>query len=279
MDLLVLLAPAAALSVLLVLSHAWFGLHVLARGIIFVDLALAQVAALGVCVAFLLGQETHGGAARLYTLGAALLAAFGFSLLRRLPDKTTREVAIGCVYVVATALCLVILSRSAPGMDELKALLSGNILWVRWSEVGAVAAVYALLALPLALFRHRFERLSERNAGGSLGWEFAFFASFACTITFAVHLAGVLLVFAFLVIPAFSAALLADRPPARLGLAWGLGLLGAAAGLLLSLVADLPTGATMVVALGLLPVAAGFIRSARCRSTPPPNRRRRSRRR
>lgn len=263
MDALVFLLPAAALCVLMALSHAWFGLHVLARGIVFVDLALAQVAALGVSVAFLLGEDTHGEVARLYALGAALLAALGFSGLRRLPDKTTREVAIGCVYVVATALFILILSRSAPGMDELKALLTGNILWVRWREVGEVAFAYALLALPLTLFRRRFERLSFAGDRGAFLWEFAFFASFAVAITLAVHLAGVLLVFAFLIIPAFSAALLAARPLARLLLAWGLALAGAAAGLLLSLAADLPTGPTLVAVLGVLPVVAGIVRLSR----------------
>ena len=260
MDMLLLLLPAAALSVLMVLSHAWFGLHVLARGIVFADLALAQVAALGVSVAFLLGEDTHGETARLYALGAALLAALGFSGLRRIADKTTREVAIGCVYVVATALCILILSRSAPGMDELRTLLTGNILWVRWSEVGEVALAYALLALPLALFRRRFEQLSVADGEGAFPWEFAFFASFAVAITLAVQLAGVLLVFAFLIIPAFSAVLLAARPLARLLLAWGLGLAGAGAGLALSLAADLPTGATMVAVLGVLPVLAAVLR-------------------
>jgi zinc/manganese transport system permease protein len=263
MDVLTFLLPAAALCVLMALSHAWFGLHVLARGIVFVDLALAQVAALGVSVAFLLGEDAHGEVARLYALGAALIAALGFSLLRRLPDKTTREVAIGCVYVVATALFILILSRSAPGMDELRLLLSGNILWVRWREVGEVAAAYALLALPLAFFHRRFERLSADRGRGAFLWELAFFAAFAVAITLAVRLAGVLLVFAFLIIPAFSAVLLAARPAARLLLAWALALVGAAAGLLLSLAADLPTGPTLVVALGLLPVAAGLARLSR----------------
>jgi len=105
--------------------------------------------------------------------------------------------------------------------------------------------------------------LSAADGGGAFLWEFAFFASFAVAITLAVHLAGVLLVFAFLIIPAFSAALLAARPLARLLLAWGLGLAGAGAGLALSLAADLPTGATMVAVLGVLPLAAGLLHLVR----------------
>lgn len=260
-----LLLPALALSALLVLTHTYFGLHVLARGIVFVDLALAQVAALGASVAFLLDHEVHGGAARVYAFGAALLAGAGFAWLRRLPDKTLREVAIGCVYVVAAALSIVILSRSAPGMEELRALLNGNILWVRWGEIALVAAVYAALALLHGVFWPRFQALSFGGHAprGALLWELLFFASFAAVITLAVQLAGVLLVLAFLILPAFSAVLLARTPSRRLVLGWLLGLGGAVAGLVCSVLADLPTGPTMAVVLGLLPILAALMRGAR----------------
>lgn len=256
-----LLLPALALSALLVFTHTYFGLHVLARGIIFVDLALAQVAALGASMAFLLGQDVHGGAARGYAFAAALLAAGGFAWLRRLPNKTLREVAIGCVYVVTAALSIVILSRSAPGMEELRALMSGNILWVRWSEIALVAAVYAGLALLHGVFWPRFQALSfgDNAERGALFWEFLFFSSFAAVITLAVHLAGVLLVFAFLILPAFSAALVARTQTGRLVLGWLLGIGGTVAGLWVSVLADLPTGPTMVVVLGLLPVLAAAL--------------------
>jgi zinc/manganese transport system permease protein len=160
MDAWLILLPAFTLSVLLVFTHTYLGLHVLARGIIFVDLALAQVAALGASVAFLLGQDPHGLGAQLYALAATLAAAFGFAKLRRLPDKTTREVVIGCVYVVATALSIVVLSRSAAGMEELKALLNGSILWVRWQEIALVAVIYVALAgFHMGFWRH-FRALS-----------------------------------------------------------------------------------------------------------------------
>lgn len=263
MDAWLILLPAFVLSLLIALTHAYLGLHVLARGIIFVDLALAQVAALGASLAFLLGQESHGLAAQLYALGAALAAAAGFAWLRRIPDKTTREVAIGCVYVVATALATVILSRSSQGMEELKAMLNGSILWAQWSEIAWVAAVYAMLAVVHALFGKRFYALSfspAQNRKSALWWEFLFFASFALTITLAVNLAGVLMVFAFLIIPAFSAALLAKTFGRRLVIAWSLSVAGALAGLAASYAADLPTGATVVCALGLLPLLALVLR-------------------
>ena len=139
MEAWLILFPALVMSGLMILSHTYLGLHVLARGIIFVDLALAQVAALGLSVAFLLGEEAHGVTAQIYAFGATLTAAFAFASLRRIPGKTTREVIIGCVYVVATALSIVILSRSSQGMEELKSLFNGNILWVRWQEIAMVA--------------------------------------------------------------------------------------------------------------------------------------------
>ena len=258
-----LLAPALAMSLLMLIAHTYLGLHVLARGIIFVDLALAQIAVLGVSFAFLAGHDTHSVDAHAYAFGAALIAAGGFALLRRIPDKITREVAIGCAYVVATALTVVILSRSSQGVEELKSMLNGNILFVRWAEVGMLATAYAVLTLLHVVFFRRFNALSfapERGRRGAFWWEFLFFASFALVITLGVDLAGVLLVFAYLIIPAFSASLLTAVFQHRLILGVVLGLAGSGAGLWLSFVADLPTGPTVVAILGFLPVIAASIR-------------------
>ena len=255
-----ILLPAFVLSGIMVFSHAFFGLHVLARGIIFVDLALAQMAALGFSLAFLMGEEAHGLTAQLYAFASTLLAAFAFAGLRRIKSKINREVIIGCVYVVSTALSIIILSRSTQGMEELKSLFNGSILWVRWEEIIILAGVYCLLGLFHAVFHKRFYSLSFAENGKeqrqSFLWEFLFFATFAIIITFAVNVAGVLLVFAFLIIPAFSASLVLQSFTGRLLLAWGLGLIGALSGLWLSFYADLPVGATVVSVFGLLPVIA-----------------------
>ncbi|MBL4868774.1 MAG: metal ABC transporter permease [Pseudomonadales bacterium] len=263
MDAWLILLPAFTLTLLMILTHTYLGLHVLARGIIFVDLALAQVAALGVSIAFLLGQEAHGVMAQLYAFAATLVAAAGFAKLRQLPGKTTREVTIGCVYVVATALSIVVLSRSSQGMEELKGLFNGHILWVRWSEITLVALVYAALAILHLCYQQRFTALSfseDEEESGTFFWEFLFFASFAVVITLAVNLAGVLLVFAFLIIPAFSASLLSQSPRQQLLIGWCLGVCGSAAGLWLSFIGDLPTGATVVTVMGSLPLIAVAIR-------------------
>jgi len=204
--------------------------------------------------------------AQFYAFAATLTAAFVFSNLRRISGKTTREIIIGCVYVVATALSIVILSRSNQGMEELKSLFNGNILWVRWQEIAVVAGVYALLALLHLVYRKLFYNLSfaeEDTQQPGFLWEFLFFASFAVVITLAVNIAGVLLVFAFLIIPAFSASLVARSLAGRLIMGWGLGLFGAVAGLWLSFTADLPVGATVVSVVGLLPFVAVGLRAMR----------------
>lgn len=266
MDAWLILLPAFAMSALMIFTHTYLGLHVLARGIIFVDLALAQVAALGVSIAFLLGEDPHGLSAQIYAFAATLTAAFAFAGLRRIEGKTNREVIIGCSYVVATALSVVILSRSSQGMEELKSMFNGNILWVRWQEIAVVAGAYAALSVLHWVFRARFFALSfesgKHERPGFL-WEFLFFASFAIVITLAVNIAGVLLVFAFLIIPVFSASILAGPLISRLLLGWAFGLFGSAMGLWLSFIADLPVGATVVSTLGLLPVLALLIRSIR----------------
>ena len=262
MDAWLILLPAFVLSALMIFTHTYLGLHVLARGVIFVDLALAQVAALGVSIAFLLGEEAHGTRAQLYAFAATLTVAFAFAGLRRVPGKTTREVIIGCVYVVATALTIVILSRSTQGMEELKSLFNGNILWVRWQEITLIAVAYGALTILHIVYRQNFLALSfdsdDSRRPGFL-WEFLFFATFAVVITLAVNVAGVLLVFAFLIIPAFSASILVATLGKRLLIGWIIGVLGSTAGLWLSFSADLPVGATVVSVLGLVPIiAVGF---------------------
>lgn len=259
MDAWLILLPAFVMSALMIVTHTYLGLHVLARGIIFADLALAQIAALGISVAFLFGNEAHSVETQVFAFVATLIAALAFTGLHKISDKTAREVTIGCVYVVATALSLVILSRTSQGMEELKSLYNGNILWVRWEEISLVAIAYGLLVLLHGFQRKHFYALSFKEDSTSINrpsliWEFIFFASFAVVITLAVNIAGILLVFAFLIIPGFSASLLVNSFGKRLVLGWGLGLTASVIGLWISFIADLPVGATVVSLLGLLPI-------------------------
>ena len=253
-----ILLPAFVMTGLMVITHTYLGLHILARGIIFADLALAQMAALGASVAFLVGQDSHGFGAQGFAFIATFVAAAAFSQLRRIKDTTTREVTIGVVYVVSTALSIVILSRSAQGMEELKAIFNGNILWVSWEEIGVIALVYTLVAIFHFIFRVPFSELSfaGKSRQPNYLWEFLFFFSFAIVITMAVSVAGVLLVFAFLIIPAFSASLIHDAYNIRIIVGWLLGIAGSVLGLFVAFLFDLPVGATVVSLFGLLPIVA-----------------------
>jgi zinc/manganese transport system permease protein len=273
----ILWAPFLACLVLTGI-HVYLGLHVLARGVIFADLALAQVAALGITVAYLAGHSIQSPAAYWYALafavaGAALLAA---SRTRR--ATIPQEAIIGIVYVVSAAAAILVVDRAPQGSEHIKQLLVGSILTVTPGEVGALAALYAALgALHWAIRRPLLAISLDSDAARAAGrrvalWDVVFYVSFAVVVTSSVRLAGVLLVFAYLIIPAAVGALLATSVAVRLALGWGVGVLVSAAGLLAAYRWDLPTGASVVTAFGVLIAGAAlalgaiaFVRRLRAR--------------
>tara|TARA_B100000315_G_scaffold184722_1_gene173807 strand:+ start:748 stop:1584 length:837 start_codon:yes stop_codon:yes gene_type:complete len=245
------------ISLLLVSTHTFFGLHVLARGIIFVDLALAQVSALGGIIALIIwGEEAEHYSFPLgliFTFVAALFLTF----LRRIDSKTTREVSIGCLYVFSMALSVVILSKSPHGGEELKALLNGNILWITQQQIIRTSLISIIALYFLYKFRRKFYSLSfdpSLKLPHPFLWEFAFFILFALIISTAVQVVGVLMVFAYLILPAFAASIIVKTFRNQFILGWLLGVITTTAGGIVSLMYDLPTGATIVTLLGLLPV-------------------------
>jgi zinc/manganese transport system permease protein len=255
--------PLAAALVLAGI-HAWLGLHVLARGVIFVDLALAQVAALGATVALLMGHTPQGTGAYGYALaftagGAALLAA-----LRDRPALARAtipaEAVIGIVYAVAAALTVLVLERVPLGGEQVKALLVGSLLAVTREDVLRLATLYAGVGLACWLARRPLAALSF---GGTLRharvWDFGFYLVFGLVVTSSVRVAGVLLVFAYLIVPAVSAAALAVTPSRRLLIGWAVGALGSVGGIAASFRWDLPTGATVVATLGAMLAALGVV--------------------
>ncbi|MBI4627783.1 MAG: metal ABC transporter permease, partial [Candidatus Rokubacteria bacterium] len=249
-------APFLACLVLTAI-HVYLGLHVLARGVIFVDLALAQVAALGVTVAFLAGHPIQSEAAYWYALaftlgGAALFAA---SRTRRAP--VPQEAIIGIVYAVSAAAAVLAVDRAPQGSEHIKQLLVGGILTVTPAEVGTLALLYAPIGALHWLVRRPLLDISFDPEGAGArravrAWDFVFYASFGLVVTSSVRLAGVLLVFAYLVVPATAGALLARSARGRLAVGWALGVLVSVGGLAASWAWDLPTGAAVVVAFGAL---------------------------
>jgi len=239
----------------------YFGLHVVERGVIFVDLALAQIAALGVCVAIVLGAHA-GGHSHTYLMSLlfTLLGAALFSLTRFRHPRVPQEAIIGIIYVVAAAAATVVLSRTAEGDEALKSLLVGNILLVGKEEVLRTFALYIVIALTHFLLRDRFIMISfQEEEATRLGarlrlWDFMFYATFGLVVTSFVQIMGVYLVFSYLIVPAVCGAILSERIVTRLIIGWTVALVTGVAGLLTSVeieTLDLPTGPTTVCLFGV----------------------------
>jgi len=246
----VLMAVPAVLALVLVAIHAWLGLQVLERQVIFVDLAMAQVAALGATAGFVLGHPVNSAGSQawslLFTLGAAVL----FAAFRGSSTRIPREALVGIVYVVAAAAGLVLVDRSPQGTEHVRQLLAGNILTVDIRDVAAAGGIYAASALGLLALRFR--------AGAGWAGDLAFYTVLGVVVTSSVALAGVLVVFAMLIIPAAIGRMYFDRR-GQLVLGWTAGGLASLAGLALSWVFDLPAGPVLVCAhAAALLLAAGL---------------------
>lgn len=237
--------------------HAYLGLHVIERGVIFVDLALAQLAAFGTTVGFLMGWGLHSGESYLCALGFTLVGAAVFSLTRFRHQIVPQEALIGIVYAIASAASILVLSRSAEGGEELKSLLVGHLLFVNWGEVLKIAAIYSVLGFvhwwfrePLLAISRDPERAFAEGRSVRL-WDFFFYGVFGGIVTSSTELAGVLLVFSFLVVPAVCGVLLAKTIQARLLVGWSCGAATSVVGIAASYFLDLPTGAAIVCAFGI----------------------------
>lgn len=241
--------------VVLVGIHVYFGLHVIKRGIIFVDLSLAQVAALGMTLAFLLGFELDGNVTYLFSLAFALLGGVVFALTRGVEGRVPQEAIIGIVYAVSTAAAILAVSHSPEGAEHIRYLLVGSILTVSPGVVLKTAIIYTLVGIVHYLARDRFLALSFGDARGarrSLVWDLLFYATFGVVVTSSVRVCGVLVVFIFLVVPSVFAALVTESIGRRLALGWVFGLVGSALGLVLSFALDTPPGATIVCTFGAM---------------------------
>ena len=237
----------------------YLGLHVVEREVIFVDLALAQVATLGTCLALLAGYEFEDRITFWISLGVTFLGAALFSWLRSTEKRAVpQEAIIGITYVVAAAGVILLLSRVAGGKEELEHLLTGDILNVTGSEVAQRTVIFAVLAGFYGTFHKRFALISSNPAQAFADglrvrlWDFFFYAAFALVVVSFVRIAGVLLTFAYLVVPAVCGATLTSGWKNRLIVGWVVATLASLIGLLASYELDLPTGAAIVCACGLL---------------------------
>jgi zinc/manganese transport system permease protein len=253
-----LLLPFLA-SLILTGIHAYLGVHVVERGVIFVDLALAQIAALGATVAILAGLDPHGAEAYWISLAFTFLGAGIFAMARaRRANRIPLEAFIGITYAVASAAAILAMSKATGETEHLKDMLVGNILAVSRHDVIKTAVLYGAIGLFHYIFRHKFLLISidpKRAEAEGISirlWDFLFYASFGFVVTSSVAIAGVLLVFCYLIVPSVGAMLFSEQIGRRLAIGWTMGTLVSAFGVYLSVFLDLPTGATIVCTFGVI---------------------------
>ena len=241
--------------------HAYLGVHVLAREVVFVDIAMAQIAALGATAAFLVGYEVEHWESYAYSLVATLIGAVVLSITRSRRRHVSQEAVIGIVYAVSSAAAVLLADRAPHGAEQVRTMLVGNLLAVRPLEVAKVAVLYAAVGVLHWACRRPFLLISTdpdaAYAGGwnVRSWDFVFYASFGVVVASSVRVAGVLLVFSYLIVPALAGVLLGGTVAARLFIGWTFGTLVSVVGIVASAAFDLPTGATVVCAFGVILVA------------------------
>src|SRR5256886_1789260 len=262
-----LAAPFVA-SLILTGIHAYLGVHVVERGVIFVDLSLAQIAALGATIALLLpfsNGDPHAPFVYWISLAFTFIGALVFSTIRSRRARIPQEAIIGICYAVASAAAILAMSKATSESEHLKDMLVGNILAVSWPEVGKTAMLYGVIGAFHYMFRHKFLAISmdpvkaEAEGISIKLWDFLFYASFGFVVTSSVSIAGVLLVFCYLIVPSVGAMLFADRIGPRLAIGWTMGTLVSALGVYFSVLFDLPTGATIVCTFGAVLILMFFL--------------------
>lgn len=260
------LAPAIVASLIIAGIHAYLGLHVVERGVIFVDLSLAQIASLGAAIAVWQGSDPHDPAIYWMSLIFTLIGAFIFAMIKGQEAKIPQEAIIGISYAVASAAVILTMSKATGEAEHLKDMLVGNILSVQWPEVWLTGGIYVAIGLFHWVFRKRFLAISQDPKsvaahGTSVRfWDFLFYASFGLVVTRSVAIAGVLLVFCYLIVPSVGAMLWASRVGSRLAIGWVMGVVVSALGMYFSVQFDLPTGATIVCTFGGMLVVMALLR-------------------
>jgi zinc/manganese transport system permease protein len=263
---LIFLAAPIAASLIIAGIHAYLGLHVVERGVIFVDLSLAQIASLGAAIAVYQGHDPHDPAIYWMSLAFTLIGALVFALIKGHEANIPQEAIIGISYAVASAAVILTMSKSTGESEHLKDMLVGNILSVQWPEVWETGAIYLVLGLFHYVFRRRFLEISiDAKAAAARGvhvrwWDFLFYASFGLVVTRSVAIAGVLLVFCYLIVPSVGAMLWARRIGPRLAIGWVMGVIVSMLGMYFSVQFDLPTGATIVCTFGLVLIVMALLR-------------------
>ena len=257
-DVLGFMAAPLAACALLAAIHGYLGIHVVSRGVIFVDIALAQMAALGAAVGMIFHHEINSLAGNLLSVGFTFGGALLLATIRRFERWVHPEAYVGVLYVVGAALVILIMDRVPHGAEHIKQLLVGQILWVTWPGVRVEAIVYGLVGIVFLFLHSRIYRISQDPSHTPVSdrqiflFDMIFYTLFGIVVTVSVRVAGVLLVFTYLVVPAMIAMLFARSFLPRLMIGWGVGILISITGVVSSYTLDFPTGAAVVASAGLI---------------------------
>jgi zinc/manganese transport system permease protein len=265
-DLLALLMFPLLAAIIFVGMHTWLGLQVLRRKVVFADLALAQLSALGGTIAVAAGHAPGSLAGFGYALLLTLTGATLLALTRCVSRQVSQEALIGIVYVVATALTVLVIDRSPQGAEHVKRMLVGSILTIGAEDVVKLAALYGAVGWLHYVLRRPLLAAAHDAADAGAGWrtvfwDLVFYCSFAVVVTSSVALAGVLLVFSFLIIPAVIGFLFSRRMGAALAIGWSAGMAASLAGFAVSVAFDFPTGAAMVATFAAVLLASAALRA------------------
>ena len=270
-ELLALLWAPFLMCLVLTGIHAYLGIHVIAREVVFVDIAMAQIAALGATAAFLVGFDLESWISYAAALAFTVLGAAVLALTRTRERHVSQEAIIGVVYAVSAAGAVLLADRAPHGAEHIRAMLVGSLLSVGVEHVAKVAALYAVVGAVHWALRRRFMLISTDpdaayRAGWNVrAWDFVFYATFGVVVTSSVRVAGVLLVFSYLIVPALAGIMLGGRTSARLATGWIFGTAVSIVGIAASAIFDLPTGATVVCAFGLMLLALAGVQLVRGR--------------
>ena len=260
-DFITFMAAPALGCVVMSFIFTYFGIHVLKRGIIFIDLSMAQLAALGTTVAFALNMEEHSLETILFSVGFVFIGALFFTLVRFIAPRISQEAVIGIVYVVAASLGVIVADRTPHAAEHIQHTLNGSILWMTWEDVLKLFATFIPLAIFLWVTRKSFTQYTDqadqqdtynRKRGF---WDFVFYLALGLAIVACIQSAGIFLIFALLIIPAACALQLHSSIGKQLGLGILFGVLVSWTGLGISFTFDLPTGSTLVCAFGIAFIA------------------------
>lgn len=251
---------------ILVGIHSYLGLHVIRRQIIFIDLTLAQLAAMGSSIAFILGFKPFQFATFLISFFTALFGGTIFSLTRQKEKEwVPQEGIIGLGFAISASLSVLILDKFAKGTEHMKDIFMGNILWVRKEEFLKAFFLYLIIGFIFAIFHKKFLILSENlEEARKMGiktflWDFLFYGLFALVITTSVEVAGVFLVFTFLITPALIAVQTTKNFSLQLSIGWLAGIFASFLGLTISYIFDFPSSPSVVVVYGLILILWSFL--------------------